>query len=459
MYTLKDIPNEVFFNMMMLSPETIPILTSVLRDIRDLIYGSKQVDEEHSKYLVSLINNTRKHIKTNFEEGDIVLNNLKHGIWKFSDEEKHYKLNKLHGPYIKYYEDGKTMIRANYVDNKLEGEYIQYFEDSRVQGKFIYINGLLNGYAKYYSDSNGRWYEGYFKGGKFIREWIVSDERTDYYTFYEDGRMVMINYNSKTESFIDPNAIYTSTNNIPQKIDIEQIETQDEDTIIFYPLQKEDIQYTFNNYGVYFPENMIEIAGNDNVNIELSKNENVKIICYRKFSKLIIKFKHGKLHKIIRASLNIKYKYFILNFDDDMKINIDHIDKIFTYSSEQTDELKYLSTFDDNLGDVLKFIYNKDNMIVDELYIYGYKITQSKVEFANNLNQKYAEYIVNSETSILNAYSKKTNTIYARFVMDDKLKLVEHEMINLSKGKYKNGKLCKLKRSIGSKQVKYEYNI
>lgn len=201
MSILEDLPIEIIFRMMELSPETIPLLTATNRLAYNLIYNTKEYGEEYSKYFRLLIKNTTQHIKTDFEEGDLVLNGLKHGLWIFMGETgetiktSFYKLNKLHGItryIIPEYQPDPNRIVLQYIINYKEGvlDGVTSIKYEHTGGYITFNNGILDGKAKFYNRRG--LYKGTFKNGEPSGRWNVPEideyiEERGYVYYYKNN--------------------------------------------------------------------------------------------------------------------------------------------------------------------------------------------------------------------------------------------------------------------------------
>lgn len=171
MTSLPDLPVEILFRMFELSPDIIPGLTSAYRDAYDLIYGGKLQGEDFNKYLNLLINNSRKHISNEFEEGDVVLNNLKHGIWK------------------RFAISGEEIAEISYRLGKLHGKY------NTESYTLTYNNGILDGPVTYTQNDIYNIYDtqyiGQFAKGLPVGDWTIKNpEGSKKYIYHNDNRVV-----------------------------------------------------------------------------------------------------------------------------------------------------------------------------------------------------------------------------------------------------------------------------
>lgn len=132
----EDIPNELIFEILERSPDLIVPLTQADPNVYNFVYGSEK------RIFNLLIKNTRRFIRIDsgaeYSEGDVVLTNIKDGIWK---------------TYIKNTYDGGPDDISEFITYKLgkmDGLRISYDVDDNPISKQFYRNNKLNGYSRIY---------------------------------------------------------------------------------------------------------------------------------------------------------------------------------------------------------------------------------------------------------------------------------------------------------------------
>lgn len=206
----QDIPLEIIFIMLERNPDILWSLIEADPYIKDFVYGNNQ------RILNLLIKNTRRFVKTckDFEctSGDLVLNDLKHGVWEVRHDniEKRliksstYYLDVLDGKELMYDVHGDIVIKSNFKSGKLDGKYTIYHSDEDDFSDYTFIEGVLNGESSsrgFYSRFNTLTYGNFINGiysGKWTTKIYPHDDNpivyNDLYTyFYDDGRITTVN--------------------------------------------------------------------------------------------------------------------------------------------------------------------------------------------------------------------------------------------------------------------------
>jgi antitoxin component YwqK of YwqJK toxin-antitoxin module len=106
--------------------------------------------DNHSKIYLVLIDTTNNTINSGVKFEGLVLNSKKHGEWlRFQNDtiksRINYKLGKIHGSYIEYFNNGKPKIIRSFYEGKL-GSIIS-----------LYNNGQINSYSFYNYNKSEEW--------------------------------------------------------------------------------------------------------------------------------------------------------------------------------------------------------------------------------------------------------------------------------------------------------------
>ena len=68
--------------------------------------------------------------------------NLKNNVaFNYLFEKFNLKNYKLEGPFKKYHDDGKLLMKGNYKNGKLDGPFENYWHNGKLSDKGIYKNG------------------------------------------------------------------------------------------------------------------------------------------------------------------------------------------------------------------------------------------------------------------------------------------------------------------------------
>ncbi len=118
-------------------------------------------------------------------EGNMI-NKDRVGLWKYyhngSDKimmTENYRLGKLHGEQLTYFENGKLTEKNTYADGKREGKRIIYSEDGIVIKDFTYENDKLHGLTKYYDTKGVLIIEGNYK----------RNQKNGIWKYYDNGKL------------------------------------------------------------------------------------------------------------------------------------------------------------------------------------------------------------------------------------------------------------------------------
>lgn len=152
MDTFNDLPLELKLYTIELSP----------KDFRELIFADKNIytyyTSDAGKNWFNRVYNI-KYINTAFEKGITILNDLKHGEWRyytnFLSKSEMYKFGVLHGTSYTYQENGFVISEKTYVDGLLEGVVKDYFPDGVIAHTATYKNNKKNSLDILYS-ANGK---------------------------------------------------------------------------------------------------------------------------------------------------------------------------------------------------------------------------------------------------------------------------------------------------------------
>ncbi|GAA4270858.1 toxin-antitoxin system YwqK family antitoxin [Aquimarina gracilis] len=91
-----------------------------------------------------------------------------------------YKLGKLNGQQLTYFENGQLTEKTSFVDGKRQGERVMYSEKGTVLKEFKYDNDQLHGLTKYYDTDGNLIIEGNYK----------RDRKDGIWKYYENGRLI-----------------------------------------------------------------------------------------------------------------------------------------------------------------------------------------------------------------------------------------------------------------------------
>lgn len=99
-----------------------------------------------------------------------------HGTRKLYTEEgileieESYVNGNFEGPYITYYSNGQIKKQQQYVNNMIQGQVNQYYPSGKIKAIIEFVDSYENGpFTEYYENGNMHW-QGFYQGGDFEQD-------------------------------------------------------------------------------------------------------------------------------------------------------------------------------------------------------------------------------------------------------------------------------------------------